>query len=112
MTHARFIPVTSGKEPHQDAWLTAFFLENHIDPFAYPYKVATMEQIEFMVYLENGEQYFPCSDEMFSAIMSRSSRDYLFIRYQGVYDKIIRMVDEFIESVYDRNFDGIDPDQV
>jgi len=104
MTDSRFIPVDPGKDPDQDAWLTAFFLENHIDPFAYPSKVATMEQIEFMVYLENGEKYFPCSDEMFAAIMSRNSRDYLLERYQAVHDKVTRMVDEFIESAYDRDF--------
>jgi hypothetical protein len=104
MTKPRFLPESQGKNPLQDAWLTAFFLENHIDPFAYPNKVATVEQIEFMVYLENGEQYFPCSDEMFTAIMSRTSRDYLLERYRAVHDKIIRMVDEFIESPYDKEF--------
>ncbi len=104
MNKSRFIPEDPGKNPLQDAWLTAFFLENHIDPFAYPNKVATVEQIEFMVYLENGEQYFPCSDEMFTAIMSRTSRNYLLERYRAVHDKIIRMVDEFIESAYDRDF--------
>lgn len=104
MTTPRSTPQDQGKNPHQDAWLTAFFLENHIDPFAYPNKVATVEQIEFMVYLENEEQYFPCSDEMFNAIMSRSSRDYLLKRYQAVHDKVIRMVDAFIESPYDRDF--------
>ena len=56
--------------PDQDAWKTAFFLENHIDPFAYPYKVATREQVEFMVYPENEERYYPCSDRMFDIIMS------------------------------------------
>jgi hypothetical protein len=104
MTDARTISVTPGKDPHQNAWLTAFFLENHIDPFAYPYKVATVEQIEFMVYLENGEQYFPCSDEMFEAIMSRSSENYLLKRYQAVYEKIIQMVDAFIESEYEKKY--------
>ena len=56
MTDPRFIPVDPGKDPHLDAWLTAFFLENHIDPFAYPNKVATMGQIEFMVFLEDKDQ--------------------------------------------------------
>ena len=104
MSNAQTISVNPGKDPHQDAWLTAFFLENHIDPFAYPYKVATVEQIEFMVYLENGEQYFPCSDEMFEAIMSRSSANYLLKRYQAVFDKIMHMVDTFIESDYDKKY--------
>jgi hypothetical protein len=104
MTDARTISNASEKNPHQDAWLTAFFLENHIDPFAYPYKVATVEQIEFMVFLENNEQYFPCSDEMFEAIMSRSSENYLLKRYQAVYEKIMHMVDTFIESDYDKEY--------
>jgi uncharacterized protein with ATP-grasp and redox domains len=104
MTDTCFIPIDLGKDPNLDAWLTAFFLENHIDPFAYPYKVGTVEQIEFMVYLENDERYFPCSDEMFTAIMSRSSQAYLQQRYKAAYEKVIEMVDKFIDSSYDRQF--------
>ncbi len=104
MGNKDFTPITIGKDPDQDAWLTAFFLENHIDPFAYPYKVGTVEQIEFMVYLENDERYFPCSDDMFQAIMSRTAQQYLHQRYQYVYDKIMQMVNDFIESAYDRRF--------
>jgi uncharacterized protein with ATP-grasp and redox domains len=104
MPDKNFTPIFVGKDPDQDAWLTAFFLENHIDPFAYPYKVGTVEQIEFMVYPENDERYFPCSDKMFEAIMSRSCQDFLQKRYQYVYDKVIQMVNDFIESAYDRRF--------
>ncbi|HKJ99157.1 MAG TPA: ARMT1-like domain-containing protein [Desulfotignum sp.] len=99
-----YIPITIGENPDQDAWLTAFFLENHVDPFAYPYKVGSVEQIEFMVYLQNNERYFPCSDKMFEAIMSRSCQQYLQERYQYVYDKVMQMVNDFIESAYDREF--------
>ena len=63
MTASEHTPVSMGSDPDQDAWLTAFFLENHIDPFAYPTKVGTLEQIEFMVYPENNERYYPCSDK-------------------------------------------------
>lgn len=104
MGKKEYTPVTIGKDPDKDAWLTAFFLENHIDPFAYPYKVGTMEQIEFMVYPENNERYFPCSDNTFDAIMSRNSPQYLQEQYQYVYDKIMQLVSDFIESVYDRAF--------
>ncbi|MCF8112493.1 MAG: hypothetical protein K9K21_01430 [Desulfotignum sp.] len=104
MPEKQFTPIFVGKDPDQDAWLTAFFLENHIDPFAYPYKVGTVEQIEFMVYLENDERYFPCSDQMFEAIMSRLDKAYLQQRYQYVYDKVIKMVEKFIDSAYDRKF--------
>lgn len=93
-----------GKNPEFDAWFTAFFLNNHIDPFAYPKKVGTREQIEFMVYPENEERYYPCSDKMFNTIMSREYPPYLEKRYQKVYDKIICLVDETIDSEYDSQF--------
>ena len=42
MTHTGYTPMQIGKNPDADAWFTAFFLENHIDPFAYPTKVSTL----------------------------------------------------------------------
>ena len=93
-----------GKDPDRDAWFTAFFLKNHIDPFAYPTKVGTKEQIEFMVYPENEERYYPCSDEMFRAIMSQQYPEYLKTHYNKVLDRTIAMIDELIESDYDNKF--------
>ncbi len=91
-------------DPDQNAWLTAFFLENHIDPFAYPTKVGTLEQIEFMVFPEADERFYPCSDKMFSAIMSRQSDSFLREQYETVYAKVTHLVNEFIDSEYDRRF--------
>ncbi|WP_321492295.1 ARMT1-like domain-containing protein [uncultured Desulfobacter sp.] len=97
-------PKPLNADPDQYAWFTAFFLENHIDPFAYPMKVGSREQVEFMVYSENGELFYPCSDTMFSSIMSRNRPRFLCNRYREVLDKILAIVDEFIESEYDRAF--------
>ncbi|MFH2093175.1 MAG: hypothetical protein ABIJ31_12500 [Pseudomonadota bacterium] len=97
-------PESLGKNPELDAWLTAFFLKNHIDPFAYPTKVGTREQIEFMVYPENGERYYPCSDKMFEAIMSREYPPYLERHYEMVLQKVMTLVDETIDSKYDNKF--------
>jgi uncharacterized protein with ATP-grasp and redox domains len=104
MKHNAFIPIQIGKDPDLDAWFTVFFLENHIDPFAYPTKVGAVEQIEFMVYPEKNERFYPCSDKMFDAIMSRRYPIFLKEQYKNVYDKIIKMVDDFIDSDYDRQF--------
>jgi len=104
MTTPERRPVSMGTDPDQDAWFTAFFLENHIDPFAYPTKVGTLEQIEFMVFLQDDERFFPCSDQMFDAIMSRKSGRFILARYREVYDKIVGLVNEFIDSEYDRKF--------
>ena len=96
--------VRVGDSPDFDAWFTAFFLKNSIDPFAYPTKVGSKEQIEFMVYLENGERYFPCSDKMFAAIMSRKYPPFLKKPYKQVFDRIMTMIDELIDSEYDNRF--------
>jgi len=93
-----------GENPDFDAWFTAFFLKNSLDPFAYPTKVASKEQIEFMVYPENEERYFPCSDKMFEAIMSRKNPPVLRRRYQMVLDRIMAMIDELIDIDYDKQF--------
>ncbi len=97
-------PVPVGKNPDFDAWFTAFFLKNHIDPFAYPSKVGSKEQIEFMVFPEDEERYYPCSDKMFNAIMSRKYPPFLKQRYKQVYEKIMDMVDELIDSDYDKQY--------
>jgi len=104
MTPRGFTQIQIGKDPDFDAWFTVFFLENHIDPFAYPTKVSTHEQIEFMVYPENNERFYPCSDKMFSTIMSRKYPAFLKKGYQHIYDKIIQLVDDVIDSDYDRQF--------
>ncbi len=96
--------VVEQESPDFNAWFTAFFLKNHIDPFAYPSKVGAREQIEFMVYLENYERYYPCSDKMFDAIMSRKYPPYLKRHYKQVFDRIMSLIDEFIDSEYDNQF--------
>ncbi len=96
--------VNSHENPEFAAWFTAFFLKNHIDPFAYPAKVASEEQIQFMVYPENNERYYPCSDKMFNAIMSRKYPPYLKKQYKLILDRILNMIDELIDAEYDRNF--------
>jgi len=91
-------------DPDFDAWFTSFFLKNHIDPFAYPTKVGTREQIEFMVYLEDNERYYPCSDKMFDTIMSGKYPSYLKECYKTVLDRVLSMTNELIDSDYDRQF--------
>lgn len=96
--------VRLGESPDFDAWFTAFFLKNSLDPFAYPTKVGSKEQIEFMVYPENEERYFPCSDKMFEVIMSRKYPGFLKNQYRQVFDRVVAMIDELIDVEYDKQF--------
>ena len=49
-------------------------------------------------------RYYPCSDKMFNAIMSRQYPPFLKDQYEQVFHRIITLVDEFIDSKYDTVF--------
>ncbi|MCD4777467.1 MAG: hypothetical protein K8R12_00695 [Desulfobacterales bacterium] len=93
-----------GENPEKDAWHTAFFIENHMDCFAYPDHVASPEQLTFMIYTENDERYYPCSDRMFEAIMSKNNSSFLQEKYKKVLQKIIELINSQIEDEKDKSF--------
>jgi len=81
-----------GQSPQKDAWLTTFFIENHLDYYSYPYDVASPEQIMFMVYTEPEKRYYPCSDRMFDAIISKEQSAFLQKKYNKVLEKILNLI--------------------
>jgi hypothetical protein len=98
------VPFALGKNPDLDAWYTVFFLENHIDHYAYPSKVGSPKQIEFMVSLEGDERYYPCSDETFCSIMSRTQNDLTEKSYRIIYNGILKLIDDLIYSRQEKKF--------
>ena len=95
---------TFGQSPEMDAWLTSFFIENHLDYYTYPDHAATDEQVRFMVYTEGGERYYPCSDEMFEAIISRKKSAYLQKRYTRALGNILELIESQIEDPYEKTY--------
>ncbi|MEJ2156931.1 MAG: ARMT1-like domain-containing protein [Desulfobacteraceae bacterium] len=91
-----------GQSPEMDAWLTSFFIENHLDYYTYPEHAATDEQVRFMVYTESGKRFYPCSDEMFEAIISRKKSAYLQKRYNNVLNSVLALIDQQIEDPYEK----------
>ena len=97
-------PYKPGQDPSTDAWYTAFFIENHIDYYAYPNLVATQEQVRFMVYTEENERYYPCSDRMFGTIMKREKSQFLQEKYEEVLYRTLDLIDRQIEDEWDKAF--------
>lgn len=97
----RYMP---GIDPDTDAWFTTFILENHLDYFAYPGEVATPEQVEFMVFLDEEERYFPCSEATFREVMGRAPSFYLQARYQAALDLILTLIDTTIIEPKERAY--------
>jgi damage control phosphatase ARMT1-like protein len=93
-----------GKTPEMEAWMTAFFIENHLDHPAYPDQVATPEQIRFMVYLEGDERYYPCSDRMYNAIMNKNDSALLQEKYLDGLRRVLGLVESQIEEKKQRDY--------
>lgn len=93
-----------GRDPEEDAWFTAFFLENHLDHFAYPDHVATPEQVRFMVFTEENERYYPCSDRMFKAIMDRNRSLMIQKKYLEVLQSTLSLIEVLIEEEPEKTF--------
>ena len=86
------------------AWLTTFFIENHLDYFTFPDHAATPEQIRFMVFCDEDCRYYPCSDQTFDAIMARRPSDYLKKEYALVLETIIGLIDRQIDDKMEKEY--------
>jgi uncharacterized protein with ATP-grasp and redox domains len=93
-----------GKSPEMDAWLTSFFIENHLDFFTNPDHAATEEQVRFMVFSHAGERYYPCSDRMFDAIISRKQSAFIQKHYNKALQKMLDLIDAQIEEPYEKAY--------
>ena len=68
------IEYTRGLDPDKDAWVTNFFTENHLAYEAFPDMVASPEQLNFMVYLQPDQIYYPCFGRPFSCRHRKTGR--------------------------------------
>ncbi len=97
-------PYPQGENPERDAWFTAFFIENHLDYFTHSEHAATPEQIRFMVYSEDDERYYPCSDKMFEAIINRNKTKFMQEEYREVLNRMQGLVNQKIENQFERSY--------
>ncbi|MGD9081657.1 MAG: hypothetical protein PVG96_20095 [Desulfobacterales bacterium] len=97
-------PYPLGENPERDAWYTAFFIENHLDHFSHPEHAAAPEQVRFMVYTEEDERYYPCSDQMFAAIINRNASHRLQEQYHSVLEKMLALIQNQIEDKLERSY--------
>jgi hypothetical protein len=97
-------PYEPGRTPEMDAWFTAFMIENHLDYFTHPDRAATVEKVRFMVYTEENERYYPCSDRMFDAIMQKNQSSLIQGKYREVLTRVLDLIDRQIEDQTERHY--------
>lgn len=89
-----------GTDPVRDAWLLHFMTENNLEHSIAPEKNASPEQLRFMVSLAPEEIYVPCSDEMFSHLVSERADPLVVAEYDGRLARIGRLIDAYVSDPY------------
>ncbi|UKL13253.1 ARMT1-like domain-containing protein [Dissulfurimicrobium hydrothermale] len=100
----RFRYLADGENPERDAWIANFFTENHLAYEAFPHKVASPEQLKFVVFLDKQPYYYPCTQELFEKIVDKKGAETLALEYLKVWERLEPLVTSVIESPYRRDF--------
>jgi len=95
---------TMGLDPDRDAWLTNFYTENHLAYEAFPNYVASPEQLNFIVHLNGEKLYYPCSDELFAAIIEKRADTLLTSAYMEIWNRIERLVREVVKNEFKQKY--------
>lgn len=89
------LDISYGKHVSLDALLLHFMTENHLEYTIDPDKNGSMEQLRFMMALEDGEFYAPCSDEMFMMLLQEGLPDELLKDYLKQWKTFIKLTRNF-----------------
>ena len=93
-----------GEDPDMDAWLTNFFTENHLAYEPFPDIVASPEQLNFIVHMDGEPFYYPCSDKLFDAIISKKADNLLTTSYMQVWGAVEELVRKLIEDPFKQQY--------
>ncbi len=94
----------TGQDAEHDAWLTNFYTENHLAYEAFPDKVASPEQLNFIVHMDGEKNYYPCSDELFTAIIEKRADSLLATAYGEIWNRIKELVSRAVVDTYRRKY--------
>ncbi len=94
----------TGQDAERDAWLTNFYTENHLAYEAFPDKVASPEQLNFIVHMDGEKNYYPCSDELFTAIIEKRGDTLLSAAYDEIWNRIEKLVSQAVSDTYRRRY--------
>ena len=84
--------ITMGEDPQLEAWVYHFLTENNIEYLTNPSIVASAAQLRFMVALQEGQVYLPCSDALFAQMYSRAEQAGLVEEYKKSWIFIVRLI--------------------
>lgn len=85
-----------------DAWLLHFMTENNIEPNVNPGENAQLDQLRFMVDLDDDQVFVPCSDAMFSTLLHTTKSSSIRLEYREKWRLLVHLVRINIKDKYTR----------
>lgn len=87
----RAADIRLGHDAALDAWIYGVMVDNNIAYPLNPHIIAGPEQLSFMVCLEEGQVYLPCSDVVFRLLQSRD-KTALRQQYEAIWEETKQLV--------------------
>ncbi len=81
-----------GRDPDLDAWLLHFMTENDLEHLISPDKNASLDQLRFIVDLEEGHFFAPCTDWMLKNLLQSDMTYELREEYRSTWRKLVRVI--------------------
>ncbi len=81
-----------GQDPYFDGWLLHFMTENNIEPNVNPQENAGIEQLRFMVDIDDDQVFAPCSDRMLRNLLNTELTEELRLEYREKWRTLVHLV--------------------
>ncbi len=90
-----FSRIYYGQDPYLDAWLLHFMLDNNIEHLVNPKVNASLEQLRFMVDIDEGQLFAPCTDWMFAHLLQTRMSPELQREYLQTWKRLVLLIHSF-----------------
>jgi len=89
-----------GQDPYLDAWLLHFMLENNIEHLVNPRVNASSGQLRFMVDIDEGQLFVPCTDWMFAHLLQSRMSPELMREYRQAWKRLVLLIHNFSGDMF------------
>jgi hypothetical protein len=91
-----------GRDIHFDAWLFSMLIDNNLAHSMNPDIIASPEQLAFMIQMDDGQVYLPCSDATFATLRDENRHNELQKGYNRAWRIIVRLIRSVIQDREER----------
>ncbi|NJB68846.1 uncharacterized protein with ATP-grasp and redox domains [Desulfobaculum xiamenense] len=100
MTEITTASLFFGHSARRDAWLLHFLTENNLEYTIDPDKNASTEQLRFMVRLDEGQVFLPCSNKLIPHLLNSRLNGELNRRYNEKWCALVQLVRSYVPDRY------------